>query len=71
MGFESGIVCFAPGEVDESYLNADCATEEFFNTNNYGQTPTRYDPRCRPWFRDQKLKKDRAIITDPYVFSNS
>jgi len=61
IGFESGIVCFYPNYNDSTnnFLDPsanECAEELFFNqtykSDPQNLTPSYYDPRCRPWYKD-------------------
>ena len=58
LGFESGVSCFYPNYIDSVFLrnNFTCVEQKFFKARGYqhtskGDTPTYYDPRCRPWYK--------------------
>ena len=53
LGFESGVVCFYPTNSEIAYLKHKCVEVEFFKKYWPNEPiPTKYDPRCRPWYKD-------------------
>ena len=53
IGFESGTVCFYPTYSMGSFLSHKCYEREFFKKNWPNEPiPDKYDPRCRPWYKD-------------------